>query len=324
MKTKSNKRLKAVISLGVGVVLLTGAVFANYDSASGYTTCKDSLKKILYADNFSVDITAKATVDGSDLYNMYTTNKLNFGGNPSYRSETTTEDASVNGGESHWSFNQQQDNYDISKYQNGGSFIYEYETDPEYYNNRKNVGDYIFGTDDTSTSKFIGFVESIGDVLVGDLKNNLVPISNEDGVRTYSMTLSRDQMPSYVNSGISLMTSLVQKNYNENLDVEATNEMDRQMGKLIGSGEPYVKDASFLMTIDKDGNPTKIQGSFNFIGYDTEGNEHVMNLSADFDLYDFGSTEIERFSDEEIKQMKKEQQERYKTYFDESETVDAD
>ena len=58
------------------------------------------------------------------------------------------------------------------------------------------------------------------------------------------------------------------------------------------------------------------QGSFNFIGYDTSGGEHVMNLNADFDLYDYGNTEIERFSDEEIKQMKK-QQKRYKTYIDE-------
>lgn len=322
MNKKSNKRLKAVISLGVGVILLTGAVFANYDSASGYTTCKDSLKKILYADNLSIDITAKATVDGSDLCNLYTTNKFNLGGNPSYRSETTTEDNSVNGGESYWHLAQYQDNYAIGKFQNSDSFIH--ERDPEYYGNEKNLGDQIFGTDDISTSKFIGFAESIGDVLVGDLKNNLVPVSNEDGVRTYSMTLSRDQMPSYVNSGISLMASLIQKSYNENLDTEATNEMDKQMSKFIGSGEPYIKDASFLMTIDKDGNPTKIRGSFNFIGYDTSGGEHVMNLSADFDLYDYGSTEIERFSDEEIKQMKKEQQERYKTYIDEDESVDAD
>ena len=322
MNKKPNKRLKAVISLGVGVVLLTGAVFANYDSASGYTTCKDSLKKILYADNLSVDITAKATVDGSDLYNLYKTNKFNLGGNPSYRSETTTEDNSVNGGESYWHLSQHQDNLGIEKYQNGNPYIY--KTDPEYYGNEKNLGEQIFGTDDISTSKFIGFAESIGDVLVGDLKNNLVPVSNEDGVRTYSMTLSRDQMPSYVNSGISLMSSLIQKSYNENLDTEATNEMDKQMSKFIGSGEPYVKDASFLMTIDKDGNPTKIKGSFNFIGYDTSGGEHVMNLSADFDLYDYGSTEIERFSDEEILQMKKEQRERYQTYIDEDESVDAD
>ncbi len=322
MNKKSNKRLKAVISLGVGVILLTGAVFANYDSASGYTTCKDSLKKILYADNLSIDITAKATVDGSDLYNWYKTNKFNLGGNPSYRSETTTEDNSVNGGEGYWYLAQHQDNYTIGKFQNSDSFIY--ERDPEYYGNEKNLGGLIFGTDDISTSKFIGFAESIGDVLVGDLKNNLVPVSNEDGVRTYSMTLSRDQMPSYVNSGISLMASLIQKSYNENLDTEATNEMDKQMSKFIGSGEPYIKDASFLMTIDKDGNPTKIRGSFNFIGYDTSGGEHVMNLNADFDLYDYGSTEIERFSDEEIKQMKKEQQKRYQISIDEDESVDAD
>ena len=80
------------------------------------------------------------------------------------------------------------------------------------------------------------------------------------------------------------------------------------MSKFIGSGDPYIKDANFLMTIDGEGNPTKLQGSFNFIGYDASGSEHVMNMSVDLDFYDFGKTEIERFSDEEIKKMKEEQQ----------------
>ena len=49
-----------------------------------------------------------------------------------------------------------------------------------------------------------------------------------------------------------------------------------------------------------------------------------MNLNADFDFYDYGSTEIERFSDEEVLQMKKEQQKRYQISIDEDESVDAD
>lgn len=306
---KTNKHFKAFISLGVGVVLLTGAVFANFDSANGYTTCKDSLKKVLYSDNFSVDVTAKATVDGESLYNMYMSNKFNLNGNPMSRTEHTTEEAGVNGGASYWYLNQTQDNYVISKYSNGGSYVYEYDNDTDLsFDKKNNLAESIFGTDENATGKFIGFAESIGDVLVGDLKNNLVPVSNENGVRTYSMTLSRDQMPSYVNSGISLLASLVQKSYNENLDSEATNELDNQMSKFIGSGDPYIKDANFLMTIDGEGNPTKLQGSFNFIGYDASGSEHVMNMSVDLDFYDFGKTEIERFSDEEIKKMKEEQQ----------------
>lgn len=313
---KINKHFKAFISLGVGVVLLTGAVFANFDSANGYTTCKDSLKKVLYSDNFSVDVTAKATVDGESLYNMYMSNKFNLNGNPMSRTEHTTEEAGVNGGASYWYLNQTQDNYVISKYSNGGGYVYEYDNDTDLsFDKKNNLAESIFGTDENATGKFIGFAESIGDVLVGDLKNNLVPVSNENGVRTYSMTLSRDQMPSYVNSGISLMASLVQKSYNENLDSEATNELDNQMSKFIGSGDPYIKDANFLMTIDNEGNPTKLQGSFNFVGYDASGSEHVMNMSVDLDFYDFGKTEIERFSDEEIKKMKEEQQV-IRTYID--------
>ena len=47
MNKKSNKRLKAVISLGVGVILLTGAVLQTMSATAQalYTTCKDSLKK---------------------------------------------------------------------------------------------------------------------------------------------------------------------------------------------------------------------------------------------------------------------------------------
>ena len=65
------KYLKSVIGIGVGVILLTTAVFANYESASGYTACKNALKKVAFAENFSMDYTTEVTFDDEIYGRMF-------------------------------------------------------------------------------------------------------------------------------------------------------------------------------------------------------------------------------------------------------------
>lgn len=290
------------------MVILTGAVFANYDSANGYGVCKDSVKKVLYSDNFSVDFSAEIKVDDKKIYGAHLSNKFNFGGEPYMKSETTVEDATVNGGDVYYTSEVGQDNYLILSSANGYEYMYD---NGKGFKKPDGLSDYIFNTDKKTTDKFIGFAESVGDIFVGDLKNNLVPISNDDGTKTYSMLLSREQMPAYVNSGISLLTSLIQR---DNDFSNADNDEPRgynEAALIMGSGEPSINDAGFIMIVDKDGNPLKIKGELNFIGYDPDGVEHTMQMNVDFDFYDYGLTEIERVSDEKISGLKENMINRY-------------
>lgn len=294
------KYFKAIAGLGAGAVLLTCAVFANYDNANSYTNCKNALKSLLYADNMSIDYTAELKIDGQKIGAYYGGLKLNANGDPSYRSENTYEF----GDSIRYNLNQYQDGKGINK------LVSDWETHAYYYNN----GGYKPGTAIEQISggegsdfgdKLVGFCETVGDVLVGDLKNNFVMTENKDGVSRYSVSLTKDQMPAYVNSGVSLIASVITSNMNTD-NVSAEDETDPEMRAMLaifGSGEPYVKNVEFNMSVDENQHPGDIKCVINFSGYDKNGGEHNMTLTTDLSFYDFGNTVIEAIPESEIRQM---------------------
>lgn len=299
------KYFKAIAGLGAGAVLLTCAVFANYDNANSYTNCKNALKSLLYADNMSIDYTAELKVDDQKVGAYYGGWKMNINGDPAYRYENTHEF----GDNMNYDLNQLQGDIEINKVvtshggTHGGTHAY-------YYNN----GGYKPGTAIEQISggegsdfgdKLVGFCETVGDVLVGDLKNNFVMTENKDGVSRYSVSLTKDQMPAYVNSGVSLIASVITSNMNTD-NVSAEDETDpetRAMLAIFGSGEPYVKNAEFNMSVDENQHPGDIKCVINFSGYDKNGGEHNMTLTTDFSFYDFGNTSIDPIPADEIQKM---------------------
>lgn len=294
------KYFKAIAGLGAGAVLLTCAVFANYDNANSYTNCKNALKSLLYTDNMSIDYTAELKIDGQKIGVYYGGLKLNANGDPSYRSENTYEF----GDSIRYNLNQYQDGKGINK------LVSDWETHAFYYN----TGGYKPGTAIEQISggegsdfgdKLVGFCETVGDVLVGDLKNNFVMTENKDGVSRYSVSLTKDQMPAYVNSGVSLIASVITSNMNTD-NVSAEDETDPEMRAMLaifGSGEPYVKNVEFNMSVDENQHPGDIKCVINFSGYDKNGGEHNMTLTTDLSFYDFGNTVIEAIPESEIRQM---------------------
>lgn len=294
------KYFKAIAGLGAGAVLLTCAVFANYDNANSYTNCKNALKSLLYTDNMSIDYTAELKIDGQKIGAYYGGLKLNANGDPSYRSENTYEF----GDSIRYNLNQYQDGKGINK------LVSDWETHAYYYNNGGyNPGTAIEqisgGEDSDFGDKLVGFCETVGDVLVGDLKNNFVMTENKDGVSRYSVSLTKDQMPAYVNSGVSLIASVITSNMNTD-NVSAEDETDPEMRAMLaifGSGEPYVKNVEFNMSVDENQHPGDIKCVINFSGYDKNGGEHNMTLTTDLSFYDFGNTVIEAIPESEIRQM---------------------
>ena len=66
-KILKGKYAKSISCLGLGVVILSAAVFANYDNANGYTDYKNALKQIPFEENVSVDLTASLLYDGEEM-----------------------------------------------------------------------------------------------------------------------------------------------------------------------------------------------------------------------------------------------------------------
>ena len=83
-------------------------------------------------------------------------------------------------------------------------------------------------------------------------------------------------------------------------ETNAADGYDDPVSKVVASGEPYVKDVGMTMSVDDDGNPVQLTGNVNFVGYDANGAEHTVSMDLSMDFYDFGTTEIERVSDEEL------------------------
>lgn len=305
MKTKNNRYLKTIISLGVGAMLLTGAVFANYESASGYSVCKNALKSLAYSENFSADYSFGFSVDGKSVASDYGIYQLNAGANPSMHTESTGEntDGSI-------SFNSRTVQDDktvyINKYDAADD---ENDFDNGYihnaYNEGQNIVNSMFGAENKNTAeKFINFAETIADTLVGDLKNSFVLTSEENGIKNYSVNLSREQLPSYVTAGVSLFSSVIKNDNTMTVNgVTAADDPSNPYTLIFGSGEPYVKDVNVNMSVDESGNPSNIKASFNFIGFDPSGTEHVFSAELSAELHDFGTTEIERVSDEELAKL---------------------
>lgn len=309
------KYFRALAGLGAGAVLLSAAVFANYDSANGYTNCKTALKGLLDCDNMSIDHTTEVSLDGERAMAYYGSLKVHGGGNPSFRAEQTYEE-----GDASWmSIEQMQDGNRIYAYidENGEKHGRYYQTDTE----TKSVVAQMNESGNNLGNKVVSFAETIGDALIGDLKNNFVLTSEEDGSATYSVSLTREQMPSYVNSGISVLASVI----TSNTDVTSMDEADLMPSEkaalaMFGSAEPYVRDAQLTMTVDGELHPTSVICKINFVGYDRDGGEHTLSLSTDLELYDFGSTEIEPISEEEILTMDN----MSKYYIDTESAEDAD
>lgn len=294
------KYFKAIAGLGAGAVLLTCAVFANYDNANSYTNCKNALKSLLYTDNMSIDYTAELKYDDQKIAAYYGGFKLNSNGDPSYRYENTYEF----GDNMYYGMNQIQNGIEINKVISDG------ETHAYYYDN----GGYKPGTAVEQISggkgsdvgdKLVGFCETIGDLLVGDLKNNFVMLENNDGVSRYSVSLTKDQMPAYVNSGVSLIASVITSNVNTDNTISdgETDPETRAMLARFGSGEPYVKNVEFNMSVDENQHPGDIKCVINFSGFDKNGGEHNMTLTTDLAFYDFGNTSIEPVPADEIQKI---------------------
>lgn len=294
---KNKKYVKAAISLGIGAVLLTSAVFANYENAGGYSVCKSALKKVAFAENFSMDYTTDITIDSESYAKMYGSYKLNAGGNPAVQSETTE----ISEDDTFFSKRTVQDELQIYQLNDGRNpdnpgYTYTAYGEPQSF-----AADL---TNDPETGeKLINFVETLSDTLIGDLKNSFVLTSDEGGIKKYDVTLSKEQLPSYVTSGVSLLTSAIRNNNSMTVNGESSWVDGDPYGMFFGSGEPYVRDVSANMSVDDKGNPVQIAGSVNIIGFDTAGAEHVMSVNVSLDFYSFGTTEIERVSEEELRKL---------------------
>lgn len=191
------KRNRITVCLVAGVLILAVSAGAAFGSVNGYSTYKEAVKALaLKTDNVTMQGSMKATLDGKEFVSM--TGEMAIDG----KNKSSHVISSEFGG-------QKEERYDTiigntetwfnadSKYYN--EYTYDNDQTAEDSNNLLGVP-----ADDEMSKRMINFMEIAADTVMGDLKNNFVQLGKDGDKTQYQIEISKDQVPSLVNAGLSL------------------------------------------------------------------------------------------------------------------------
>ena len=237
---KQKRHFVTAVCLLVGMMVLTTSVYANYDNANGYSNYKSAVKNLmLQTNNVTADGKAEFYMDGERIAGAEMGAKFGDKAKSSYE-RVIHQDGSTSA--EYWT------------YDDGKNWVHyeadtnSYWTSPSSYDGRDN----LFGIDpeDKTTQKMIRFLELGADLVVGDLKNNVVLAGQKDGVKEYQIEVSRNQMPEIINAGLSLLFTSVNEYgggggiYYENWREAYQNFCEEQYGEILPE-DPYDNNGDF-------------------------------------------------------------------------------
>lgn len=195
---KTRKHFLTVVCLLIGMLVLTTSVYANYDNANGYSSYKAALKHLaLETNNVTLDASVSFEIDGKEIMMEQVAQKITPNGKSTYSKSVESPDYL------HEVYTYEDGKYSIRYFPEENAY-YQWEDNYDYNSVENLIG---IDMDDKTTNKLARFIELGVDMLIGDLKNNVVLLSNDNGVREYSIDVATNQMPEIVNAGISLLFS---------------------------------------------------------------------------------------------------------------------
>lgn len=287
MKKTKSRLIRAAACIGVGAVVLTTAVFANFDNANGYSTIKTAAKNSLFADNYTATVKGDISLDNESRIGLDYVIKMDKDGNPKYKSEEFLGNSYEN--DTRRSSTIIQDGYKAFEYNLSGETVKEKYPMTEYRNDITET----LSRDNEVAVKSVNFVESLCDTLIGDIKNNIVLVNGSDDTRTYSLNMSGEQLPKYVTAAFSLLTAAIRT---QNEDIEATYGDEAGMvfnEIMLNENEPYINCVNGNVVIDSHDRITGFDGKVVLTGYDNDGNYRDITFSLNLNISDYGTTSIE-------------------------------
>lgn len=232
-KLRNHKHFVTFVCLILGAVLLTGAAVANIGNAGGYEAYKDGLLGLLSLENFSGEADISLTVDGVEILTMSYVEEYNADAKPgevithaAFKGVASLLDTGIESDiEESWDVVNPIDHpsgrdytsYTYNTYSGANVTIAEDGTLSvapgalEWRINSRNYTDSLLSefrvdTEDEYAAKILNILEMGVDLVVGDLKNNFVYIGTEDGISSYRVSLSGNQLPEIVQAVLSLLT----------------------------------------------------------------------------------------------------------------------
>lgn len=191
------KRNRITVCLVAGVLILAMSAGAAFGSVNGYSTYKEAVKALaLKTDNVTMQGSMKATLDGKEFVSM--TGEMAIDGKNKSSHVISSE------------FGGQKDEYYDTTLGNTDTW---FNADSKYYNEHTYDNDQTaedrnnllgISADDEMSKRMVNFMEIAADTVMGDLKNNFVQLGKDGDKTQYQIEISKDQVPSLVNAGLSL------------------------------------------------------------------------------------------------------------------------
>ncbi|MGI6576885.1 MAG: hypothetical protein ACOX1Q_02300 [Eubacteriales bacterium] len=204
---RKKKHFYTVICLIAGVILLTTAAAANYGNANGYPLYKSALKQIMYEDNFTASLKFELIYDGETTQQTETHYMLDAKGDVIEYTRNGTRTYLSNMESDEDIISERWEAKNTSKSETEAEYLSISRNGDNWYIHPSYRKPWTSPAEDEFTRKAIRFVELIADTFVGDLKNNFVQTSNSDGLISYQIVLSGNQLPEYVSAGLSMIFS---------------------------------------------------------------------------------------------------------------------
>lgn len=278
--TKKKRNMICVTSLVVGMVTFSAAAFASYVTQNGYSVLKKSLLNTIESTNYTVETEFNVSYDGKVIDAVNETEKY---------SEKDNKLSTVRKSNGEVRCNYISDTEEITVY---GNEVYLYDSPAVNRDDMAKINSTfgaILDRNSANDDKVVRFLELLADTLVGDLKNNFVFVSSENGISSYELKLNAVQIPELFNAGVSALFS---SNYDYAVSYNETSSLGNDvMNMYIGMGEsPYLNNVTCLLDVDAENRIKSIVLSAELNGEDKDDNAHKTEISYSMDFSDYGTT----------------------------------
>lgn len=298
------KQRAALIAAAAGVCVFTTAAFANYSTSNGYDSLKKSLWGVMESKNFTADFNVAMRFDGNDEDSMQSHYEFDADGKKSY-----SKNSGVNSNGSEYGYERWEDASKSVSAQEDGTYLVFDNTDYGFGSMLEG-----FGGNEESGRKVFRFLELCADTVIGDLRNNVNYIGEEDGKPKYNVSLTSVQIPEIINTGLSAMVAVSNANV-EYVNEDGTEDLDAVMNTMV---DAYVDSINGEFSLNDDGTFNNGTLKVAFVATDRSGAEHTLEFECGAAFSNYGTTDPQIIDLSQIDSSKVE----YVNYEDTEYTVD--
>jgi len=267
-----NKKIIAITtSLVVSGGILMGTAYTNAASLSGYESYKLAIKNTTNLKNETADLKLSVDDAGKNLVDVSSNIKVNS--TTKAMSQATTVKSST-GSQAFSTFNQ------------AGKSISKSSTS-EVYNVKENNHKNFNKESKNMNPEVAKSMETVADILVGNMKNNVNVTPNTDGTKKINVKLSETQIIPLVNAVTSMVLTV---GNNESMHNEKAGNIDvKKMLPQLVSGIT-VKSVDITGDINKNNIINNQVAKIVVTGKEAKGTAHEVTINATLNLSNINST----------------------------------